>query len=110
MPRDPDTDPGTIEHILPENPDASWDQYFPYDDRARYVYRLGNLSILEPSLNRQVGNASFAGKSASYAESSYRLSKDVAESGAEEWTPARLMARQRKMAERAVHLWRSDFA
>jgi len=110
MPRDPDTDPGTIEHILPENPDASWDQYFPYDDRARYVYRLGNLSILEPSLNRQVGNASFAGKSASYAESSYRLSKDVAESGAEEWTPARLIARQRKMAERAVHLWRSDFA
>ena len=55
---DPDTDPGTIEHILPENPTEEWEDAFA---RARWDtsgYRLGNLTLLESTANRQVGNQS----------------------------------------------------
>lgn len=108
--RDPDTDNGSIEHILPENPTSDWESTFAADDWPKYVYRLGNLSLLEPSINRSVGNTAFEAKRDAYAKSSYRISEKLAASGIVEWTPALLNARQKKLAERAVHIWRSDFA
>ncbi|HUX20652.1 MAG TPA: DUF262 domain-containing HNH endonuclease family protein [Spirochaetia bacterium] len=108
--RDPETDSASIEHILPENPTSDWETGFAADDWPKYVYRLGNLSLLEPSLNRSIGNFEFAEKRAAYAQSSYRLSSVLAESAIQEWSPAQLSARQKRFAERAVHIWRSDFA
>lgn len=107
---DPDTDPGTIEHVLPENPDASWEEGFPVDHWERSIERLGNLTLLEPAANRDVGNAPFAKKLGAYRSSSYTLSNEIAQFPGEEWTPSLLEARQRLMANRAVHLWRADFA
>lgn len=49
---DPDTDPGTVEHILPENPSAQWEADFPREYWDRSIYRIGNLSLLEASINR----------------------------------------------------------
>ena len=108
-PCDPDTDPGTIEHILPENPSAAWEVDFPREAWERSVYRLGNLTWLEPALNRRVGCAEFSAKCDVYRESRYRLSSTLPDEAGEEWTPARLDARQERMARRAVHLWRADF-
>jgi hypothetical protein len=107
---DPDTDPGTIEHILPENPTAVWEADFPREYWDRSVDRLGNLTWLEPALNRQVANADFAVKRHAYRGSRYELSRALPDEVGDEWTPARLDARQARMARRAVHLWRSDFA
>lgn len=107
---DPETDPGTIEHVLPENPSSSWTASFPEHLWEQNVYRLGNLTLLEPSLNRRVGNADYAQKVEAYKQSTYMLTKDIAEAAPEEWTPELLDARQRRLASRAVHLWRSDFA
>lgn len=107
---DPEVDPGTVEHILPENPSAAWEADFPRDGWPRSIDRLGNLTWLEQALNRQVGNADFAAKRDAYRLSRYQLSQDLADAFGEEWTPARLEARQAQMARRAVHLWRSDFA
>ena len=44
---DPDTDPGTIEHILPENPTEAWSETFAPERWEVSMYRLGNLTLLE---------------------------------------------------------------
>jgi len=105
---DPDTDPATIEHILPENPGPGWEA-FPEAYWSDAVYRLGNLTLLEASANRRVGNSDYAAKRAEYAQSSYRLAQLVAERAPTEWTLAHLERRQRELAQRAVHIWRVDF-
>src|SRR5690606_22447548 len=37
-----ETDPGTIEHILPENPSGEWSEIFPEQHWASAIYRIGN--------------------------------------------------------------------
>ncbi|HFD87118.1 MAG TPA: HNH endonuclease, partial [Gammaproteobacteria bacterium] len=106
---DPDTDPATIEHILPENPTADWAEQFPEEKWDEYIYRLGNLALLEPSLNRQIGNRPYAEKLEGYARSQYRTTSTLPDLAPEAWTPQLVEHRQRKMADRAAHLWRSDF-
>ncbi|MBV8453037.1 MAG: DUF262 domain-containing protein [Deltaproteobacteria bacterium] len=109
-PCDPDTDPASIEHILPENPLDDWDVHFPCEQWDDAVYRLGNLTLLEPSLNREVGSLSYAEKVAAYAKSHYVLTTRIAEMAPDTWTLDILDERQRRLSQRAVHLWRSDFA
>lgn len=103
---DPDTDPATIEHILPENPADTWADMFPHDKWEANVYRLGNLALLETGLNRDVGNGEFATKRAAYSRSQYHTTRKIADDAPEQWTPELLEARQQAMARRAVHLWR----
>lgn len=109
-PCDPDADPGTVEHVLPENPSALWENDFPRETWERSVNRVGNLTWLEPGLNRHVGNAEFATKIEAYRSSGYALSRRLPDIAGDAWTPAKLDARQAQMARRAVHLWRVDFA
>lgn len=107
---DPHTDPGTIEHILPENPgDESWEE-FPEKRREAFVYRIGNLTLLERRANRDLGNRPYSDKVVAYEKSGYALARQVAEIAPGAWTPERLEKRQRRLAERAVQIWRSDFA
>lgn len=107
--RDYESDPGSIEHILPENPTQAWEATFSVDDWAKYVYRVGNLTLLEAARNRDVGNGTFAEKRAAYAQSKYRLATAITEEYPEEWTMTSTDARQSKLAERAAHIWRSDY-
>ena len=107
---DPDTDPGSIEHILPESPSDAWEETFTRAQWDASVYRLGNLTLLEPSLNRQVGNAPYLEKLATYERSGYALTRAILDLAPEEWTPALLDERQRRLASRAVHLWRIDYS
>jgi hypothetical protein len=107
---DPDTDSGTVEHILPNNPSAAWEESFPRDSWDRYVDRIGNLTLLEPSLNRDIGNQDFPVKRQLYGRSRYHLTKVIPELAEDEWSPAKLDARQARLAERAAHLWRVDFS
>ena len=107
---DPDTDPGTVEHILPENPADSWKEDFAPELWEEEVYSLGNLTLLESAINRSLGNAAYIEKLATYSQSSYALTRRIPEIAPKQWTPELLDARQRQLAERAVHLWRADFA
>lgn len=107
---DPDTDPATIEHMLPENPADIWEASFPRERWEMAVYRLGNLSLLEPGANRRVGNADYPAKAIEYQRSAYAITRDIVVVAPQEWTPALLEERQRRLAARAVHIWRSDFA
>lgn len=103
-------DPASIEHILPENPTAEWDEAFKPERQSDAIYRLGNLTLLEANLNREIGCGLLAAKRPQYQRSAYSLTRNLAEQAPDDWTPAALEARQRQLAARATHLWRSDFA
>lgn len=105
-----ETDLATIEHVLPENPDEDWDAVVPPEQQLEQTYRLGNLSLLEPHLNRRIGNGLLAGKRETYRQSAYALSRNLDAQAPEDWTSAAIEQRQQHLATRAVHLWRSDFA
>lgn len=105
-----ETDPGTVEHILPENPTEAWDEAFPPELQETSVYRLGNLTLIESSANKGISNATYDEKIDTYKNSAYALTKEIPEIAPEEWTPELVNKRQQQLATRAVHLWRSDFA
>jgi len=106
---DPETDPATVEHVLPENPSAAWEAAIPADKWEDSIFRLGNLLLLEGAANRRIGNADFVQKVPVYLQSGYAMPRELAEQAPEMWTLANLDARQTRMASRASHVWRSDF-
>jgi len=93
----------TLEHILPKNPDEGWDDF---DDRSvgNFLWRLGNLTLLESGKNQDAGNHPFAEKRAIYEASDFKLTRKCAEYV--EWTPGAIRQRQREMAEAAVEIWK----
>ncbi len=105
-----ETDPATIEHVLPENPATEWEQTFPAALWSRNVYRLGNLTLLEAGINRDIGNSPYAQKMLRYPQSGYFLTQSVVQQAPEAWTPEALAFRQARLAKRAVHIWRSAFS
>ncbi len=105
-----ETDPATIEHVLPENPSSQWDESFSPERQKDFIYRLGNLMLLEASINRGCQNASFEEKQNLYETSAYELARQLGREAVPEWSPATLLARQQRMAERAAHIWQSDFS
>lgn len=96
----------TIEHILPENPAESWAESYEEKRWDADVDRLGNLTLLEAAANRDLANGPYADKLAAYGRSRYRMTRELPA----EWTPALLAQRQQELAQRAVRIWRSDFA
>ncbi len=96
----------SIEHILPEVPTDEWRQYFTERQLEEMVYRLGNLTLLEPSFNRDIGQKNYQSKQEKYQNSVYQLTQRIT---AEEWNPDTIAVRQRHFAQRAVHIWQSDF-
>ncbi|NJK36075.1 MAG: DUF262 domain-containing protein [Oscillatoriales cyanobacterium SM2_2_1] len=103
---DVNEDSFSIEHILPESPTDDWRQNFTDAQIEEMVYRIGNLTPLEPHLNRQIGNELYPNKREVYQQSVYKLTQNIL---AEEWTPDALATRQQRLAQRAAHIWRSDF-
>ncbi len=106
---DPDSDPGSIEHVLPENPPAAWETAIPREHWDAAIYRLGNLTLLDSAVNRRIGNAGYAQKVSAYENSVYTLTTKLVQEAPDEWTLAHLDARQARLAQRAARLWRSDF-
>ncbi len=96
-------DPGTIEHILPENGNEHYNNNFPTAIHESVVYRLGNYTILEDDKNRACGTLSFADKKVIYHTSQYELSKQI---NSNDWTPNTVDIRQEKLADYATAIWR----
>jgi hypothetical protein len=99
-------DAGTVEHILPENPGSEWNEVFPPKEQSAYVYRLGNLTLLERNFNRDVANKGFGAKKKAYRKSHFAMARSI---DSEQWTPSTVAARQLSMAKAAVKIWRADF-
>ena len=94
----------TIEHILPQNPEEGWDAFTDQEvETSRY--RIGNMTLLETSWNKEIGNGDFASKKPIYSQSKFAITKRIASENAE-WTPARIEEHQKWMAKQATSIWR----
>lgn len=105
--RDYELDPATIEHILPENAGANWDQDFPRIIQPNYVYRLGNYTLLEDHLNRDCEILPFDQKKPFYLRSQYEMTKAI---NYNNWNPTILDVRQNDLARKATSIWRISYA
>ncbi len=96
-----------IEHVLPENPGDDWDEF---DDRQReaFTYRLGNLTLLKTSDNRDLGNAGFLEKRPVYQASEFAITSKLAQDF-DAWTVDKIRLHQRWMAKQATGIWRISF-
>jgi uncharacterized protein YukE len=95
----------TLEHILPQSPDESkWE----WDDGKvqQYRYRLGNMTLLEASKNKNIGNESFTLKKNAYQRSTVPMTKEIGDSDITEWTETEIDIRQKKMAAMAKGIWK----
>lgn len=101
---DPESATYTIEHVLPQSPQAGWDA-FSDRDLDNFVYRLGNMVMLEAGKNKTIANLAYAEKRPVLAQSALLLTRQLAEENAE-WTPERIEARQQKLANLATAVWR----
>jgi hypothetical protein len=99
-----DSEAISIEHICPLNPDAGWEAFTDEEVEA-LGSRLGNMTLLEASLNRTLGTAPYGAKRTAYLQSGHAMARRVAEEN-ETWTPQALGARQRAMARAATAVWR----
>lgn len=95
--------PGTIEHILPENGNQNYLDSFPQAIHESVVYRLGNYTILEDDKNRSCETLPFESKKLIYATSQYELSKEIISNS---WTPNSIDVRQERLANYATAVWR----
>lgn len=97
-----DRDDTTLEHILPDNPDESWE----WDDSAiqQYKYRLGNMALLEKGKNSDLGNASYLEKKDVYSKSSIPSTKKIGDT-VNEWSESIITTRQQKMSKIAKGIW-----
>lgn len=99
-----ESDAFNIEHVLPQKPEAGWEDFSDEEAHA-LVYRIGNMILLEKGKNRDIGNQPYAQKRPVYESSSFSLTRMLAEENAA-WQPGRIAARQKKLAQHASGIWR----
>jgi uncharacterized protein with ParB-like and HNH nuclease domain len=95
--------PGTIEHILPENGNQNYVIEFPQAIHESVVYRLGNYTLLEEDKNRACEALAFPIKKEIYSNSQYQLSKEIRSNT---WSPNSIDLRQERLAAYASSIWR----
>ena len=101
---DPESATYSIEHVLPQSPQSGWEA-FSDRDLENFVYRLGNMVMLETGKNQNIANSPFGDKRPVLQASGIKLTRELAEENAE-WTPERIEARQNKLARLATAVWR----
>lgn len=98
------SDAFNIEHVLPQNAPDGWEG-FGNDDAEALVYRLGNMTLLQASANRDLGAVAYDQKRAIYEQSGFAITMRLANDNSE-WTPERIAAQQNWMATQATSIWR----
>ena len=69
-----------IEHILPKSPSQELrDQFDKPAEYKLHVEKLGNLVLLEKTINTSISNSDFSTKRPNYAQSKFLLTKSIAE-------------------------------
>jgi uncharacterized protein with ParB-like and HNH nuclease domain len=94
----------SIEHILPEHPGPEWETCFKKEEQEEYVFRIGNLTLLETGKNKDIGNKLISEKLPVYQTSHYFLTKD--KTAYTEWKPNTVQKRQSELAKLAKTVWK----
>ncbi|MFE1173118.1 DUF262 domain-containing protein [Streptomyces sp. NPDC058773] len=100
----------TVEHVLPQNPEAGsrWTELFDEDQRGYWTHRLGNLVLLNRVKNSAAQNYAFAAKKSKYFTGRggavpFALTSRVLQY--EDWTPDVLEAQQKQLVDLLVKEW-----
>jgi hypothetical protein len=96
-----------LEHILPEHPSEAW-SHIQEDKQDQLIYRIGNMTPLETSKNREVGNGDYASKRSVYEKSAFQITTAVAKHY-ETWNEQKIESRQKQLASMAAGIWKIDF-
>jgi hypothetical protein len=99
-----ESDAFNIEHVLPQNPGDDWTAFTDKEIPA-LVHRLGNLALMAKKQNKDLGNASYAKKRSVLQASHFAITKELGDDNSD-WNPARIEARQRKLANLATTVWK----
>lgn len=97
----------TIEHILPENPTDEWVNLFHNAAVQDYIFRIGNLTLLESAKNKEVDRKSFEEKQAIFLTSNFKLSNE--QTNYTIWNVSSISARQTDMANKAATVWKINY-
>jgi len=97
----------TIEHVLPEKFNQEWNDIFT-QNANKFIFRLGNYTLLESELNRKCSNENYVFKKDLYKKSKYKLAnthcfKDV-------WDVGAISEYQKKLSDFASSIWKIQFA
>jgi uncharacterized protein with ParB-like and HNH nuclease domain len=93
-----------LEHILPKRAnDKDWGGIFNSEERKDWVYRMGNLALLQKGPNGRIGNKPFADKKQVLLASSFILTKEAGEQ--QDWNKEAINGRQEKLAKLAASVW-----
>jgi uncharacterized protein DUF1524 len=76
--------------------------------RRSIIYRIGNMTPLETSRNRDLGNGDYTSKQPIYQQSSFQVTNAVAEHY-DSWDEQKIEARQKQLATVASGIWKIDF-
>jgi len=115
-----------IEHILPQTPDPGVREAFDRpDEYFEHVGRLGNLTLLEKTINGSVRNGPFTAKLPGYTSSGFLLTESIARRPQvgrntalnravaglktfETWTSEDIINRQEMLTNLARNVWLAD--
>jgi hypothetical protein len=105
---DPDMRSITLEHILPQSQTnyTNWKHDFRSGaDPAEYIYRLGNMTLLMASENKDAGNHSFVDKKKLiFDQSAHHIDEYI--QNARKWGDQEIEERQQMLAKYAVDIWK----
>lgn len=94
----------TLEHILPRSRDKYW-SHIPEEVHAKFVNRIGNLTLLVEFTNKEVLNKTFAEKRAK-AFSGSKLEMNKMLLTYVDWNENSINDRQKKLASTAKQVWK----
>lgn len=97
----------TLEHILPKNPADNSQDNFDEPKHERLLWSIGNLALLEESLNKKAANKPFEEKRPFYKKSRFATTREG--TNCREWEAKDIAARQRKLAKTARTVWKIQF-
>jgi len=92
----------SLEHVLPENPSPAWAHINEETSKA-YHKRIGNLSLIQASINMEAGNDGFDIKKPLLSNSEFKLTSAIADYA--QWGPNEIESRQNHLAKLAVKAW-----
>lgn len=98
----------TIEHILPQNPNDTWSS-IDASDREKYIYHVGNMMLLEKSLNKDAENKSFNEKKVLYKQSKFQQVSELLTSLDtinDSWDVRNIEKRAHMLSKYASQIWR----
>lgn len=94
-----------VEHILPKKWQAIYsNQGYSEEKFSEYVEQLGNLTLIEPSLNKKLANSPFELKKKNYKQSTIAMTRALIDEP-DNWKPDKITIRSDKLAESLINLW-----